>query len=277
MKKIALMVIVLTLFVTQYSFANPLGGVWSIEDGFVTLIYPDGDGTTNIGDEFLGYGYDDSWSFEGLIRSESFYGDFIDNNDGTAFVNHEIYRTGGTFQISGDKLWGQDEGTNYEISIQSYGFGTNYFQWSEDHWVRTNFIGSIYFWGKFIDKPFLFELTGDIILDFENSLPLTYIYPYDGEIFNAIISVTPEPAALQEMVEYLADDGTLNVGQAGALLATLSNVAKNYDRGNTEAAINNLNAFIKKVEAYIKGGIFEENEGVELIDQANTLINYLSL
>jgi hypothetical protein len=107
MKKIVLLVVIFILLIAQSSLSAPLTGQWNAGDGIVSLLYPEGDGTTNIGDEFVGS--NEFWSFDGLIRTEAaVMGDFINNGDGTATVDHENYRKGGTFRIYGDNLWDRD-------------------------------------------------------------------------------------------------------------------------------------------------------------------------
>jgi hypothetical protein len=192
MKKIVLLVVIFILLIAQSSLSAPLTGQWNAGDGIVSLLYPEGDGTTNIGDEFVGS--NEFWSFDGLIRTEAaVMGDFINNGDGTATVDHENYRKGGTFRIYGDNLWDQEDETIYEISIQSHAKGSTHLKWVENNWVRTRYIGTILLWGEFINKPYLFQLTGDLSFDHKNSVSGTYSYPYMGEITNAKITIAPLP------------------------------------------------------------------------------------
>lgn len=81
--------------------------------------------------------------------------------------------------------------------------------------------------------------------------------------------------SLEDQVQDLLGDGTLNRGQGRALLATLSAANRNLDRGNTQEACNILEAFINQVEAFMKAGIVQESEGQALISEAQNLIEQI--
>lgn len=76
-------------------------------------------------------------------------------------------------------------------------------------------------------------------------------------------------------VEALKDAGVLNKGQANALIKKLKSAKKSIDQENYNAAINKLNAFINQVNAYINGGILTEEQGYELIADAQAIIDIL--
>jgi hypothetical protein len=77
---------------------------------------------------------------------------------------------------------------------------------------------------------------------------------------------------LSGKVDELLTSGSLNSGQANALLSKLKTAETKLAEGNTNAALNILKAFINQVEEFILNGILSEAEGQPLIDQANDFI-----
>ena len=86
--------------------------------------------------------------------------------------------------------------------------------------------------------------------------------------------LTPQEAIawLQGEVQALVDAGVLNGGQGNALNSKLANAIKKLDEGQPHVAINNLNAFVKQVNAFINGRVLTAAEGQPLIDAANRII-----
>ena len=81
---------------------------------------------------------------------------------------------------------------------------------------------------------------------------------------------------LFDAIQFLVDDGTLNDGQGNALTSKLENVLAKLAKGNTNAAVNQLGAFINQVEDYIDEGILTTEQGNQLIDAATFLVELLS-
>jgi hypothetical protein len=81
-------------------------------------------------------------------------------------------------------------------------------------------------------------------------------------------------ALLMEDVVALGPDGTgtLNQGQANSLLVTLDVVLKKLENGQSHVALNNLWAFIDKVETFTADGVLTTVEGQPLIDLAEQII-----
>ncbi len=79
---------------------------------------------------------------------------------------------------------------------------------------------------------------------------------------------------LMEEVEALGPDGTgtLNQGQTNSLLVTLDVVLDKLESGQSHVALNNLRAFIDKVETFIADGVLTTAEGQPLIDAAEQII-----
>ncbi len=73
----------------------------------------------------------------------------------------------------------------------------------------------------------------------------------------------------------LVESGVLNLGQGCALIAKLD-AALTPDKGNEIAAMNQLQAFINQVNAFINAGILSPAEGQPLIDAAQAAIDELS-
>lgn len=75
-------------------------------------------------------------------------------------------------------------------------------------------------------------------------------------------------AAIGEDVEALVIAGSLSDGEANALTAKLDAAQRQWDRGNTTAAANVLEAFINQVEAMVGSGRLTADDAQLLIDAA---------
>ncbi len=87
----------------------------------------------------------------------------------------------------------------------------------------------------------------------------------------------------EEMIQKLIDDvlvlkadGFLHKGQANALISILNAALKSLEKGNFNAACNQLNAFINKVNALINSRRLSPEQGQDLIDSAQRIINALN-
>jgi hypothetical protein len=89
---------------------------------------------------------------------------------------------------------------------------------------------------------------------------------------------TPEEQLedLADMVQDLRNADALNRGQANALQSKLDGTAAAFERGNTRAAINKLEAFINAVNALVRSRRLEPQDGDNLIDAAQALIDSIS-
>ncbi|MFH0780169.1 MAG: LamG-like jellyroll fold domain-containing protein [Parcubacteria group bacterium] len=63
------------------------------------------------------------------------------------------------------------------------------------------------------------------------------------------------------VIQDMADEGTLNNGQGNSLNSKLENAIDKINEGNLNAACNQLNAFINQVNAFISGGICLIDDG----------------
>jgi probable HAF family extracellular repeat protein len=97
-------------------------------------------------------------------------------------------------------------------------------------------------------------------------------------LWNTLNPPTPaeQITALTSAVTTLATAGTVNQGQANALLAKLDAITRQLNKGNKTAAINLLQAFINQVHALVNAGIIPASAGQTLIDAAQKLITELS-
>ncbi len=93
-----------------------------------------------------------------------------------------------------------------------------------------------------------------------------------------VVVQTPKEAtgSLIDQVQALIDAGILNQGQGNGLIAKLQMAIQQLDKGNTNTAINQLQAFINEVNADISSGKLTPAQGQPLIDAANAIIAALS-
>src|SRR5262249_31349280 len=66
---------------------------------------------------------------------------------------------------------------------------------------------------------------------------------------------------LDEQIDDLVADGSLNKGQGNALTQKKENSLKKIEEGQINAAINELNAFVNQVQAFVKTGKLTASEG----------------
>jgi hypothetical protein len=92
----------------------------------------------------------------------------------------------------------------------------------------------------------------------------------------AVILARPATLAyLIGAVGGLVDQGELNGGQGNALTMKLEGALAALDDGRIRVAINNLDAFIHQVRAFVKAGVLSPGEGLALTEVAEALINQL--
>jgi uncharacterized repeat protein (TIGR03803 family) len=96
-----------------------------------------------------------------------------------------------------------------------------------------------------------------------------------GTVFKLVITSQTRIADLQNMVNSLVSAGTLNAGQGQSLLAILDAALAQINGENTAAAVQQLEAFIKHVQALVNGQVLTAEQGQALIDAANSTITAL--
>jgi len=83
---------------------------------------------------------------------------------------------------------------------------------------------------------------------------------------------------IQEMMDYvqaLVDGGILNEGQGNSLLSKLENVLEKLDKGQTNAALNQLGALINQLEDFVYEGLLTPVQAAQLIVSAEVIISAL--
>jgi hypothetical protein len=83
---------------------------------------------------------------------------------------------------------------------------------------------------------------------------------------------TEQTDLLIDDVQDLVVSGALNPGQGTALTSKLLNIRDKIERGQIEAALNQLGAFINQVEAFVSGGVLTPAEGAALIEAAEDIM-----
>ncbi len=80
---------------------------------------------------------------------------------------------------------------------------------------------------------------------------------------------------LEDQVNALEDDDSLNRGQARALKAKLRAAKRSVLRGKPKTAANQIGAFINQVQAFVSGGVLSAEEGEALLASAETTLESL--
>ena len=93
--------------------------------------------------------------------------------------------------------------------------------------------------------------------------------------FSLVIAPQDQIENLIDELHVLADEAGLNKGEANALVSKLDNALKSLEKENTQAACNQLGAFINQVNALINSGRFTQEQGQGLTDAAQSLIGEL--
>lgn len=92
-------------------------------------------------------------------------------------------------------------------------------------------------------------------------------------------SVTPLSTAesFREEVEELLAAGTLNRGQANALLKKLDNAVRQADRGQTDAALAQMEALDEQIQNFVDEGVLSATEGQLLVQSTASIRQELGL
>lgn len=90
-----------------------------------------------------------------------------------------------------------------------------------------------------------------------------------------VVSVANPLEVLIARVDELRLDAVLNNGNANALTVKLENATKSVSKGNTTAAINQINAFVNEVGAFRAARRLDDVQAAELISKAGEAIDLL--
>ncbi|HSG45607.1 MAG TPA: ExeM/NucH family extracellular endonuclease [Anaerolineales bacterium] len=99
---------------------------------------------------------------------------------------------------------------------------------------------------------------------------------HDPVIVGMELTTEAEIYELIDAVQKLLDDDVLNGGQANALTSKLENILDKLANGHTNAAANQLGAFINQVEAFVNGGTLTPEQGDAFIKAATLLVDALN-
>jgi len=100
------------------------------------------------------------------------------------------------------------------------------------------------------------------------------IYPGHGD---CKYPVKDDVQDIEDEINYLIDTNQfdINSGQAENLLYRLQHAAEKSDDDKIKPAINILESFINKINAYINSGAISQTNGDELIAGVQIIIDYL--
>ena len=124
-------------------------------------------------------------------------------------------------------------------------------------------------------KIILIGLLGLFIGACQNEDTLAPVIATEPEMISSLAKLGPETDYINELItiiQTMVDNGELDEGLGNSLLSKIDNVIDKIDRGNTNAASNQMNALINEVEALINNGTFSDEQGESLIDAANIIV-----
>jgi len=134
-------------------------------------------------------------------------------------------------------------------------------------------------WHNNTDEPDLIDYDTSFKKDAQDAIYAPDAYrssDHDPVIVGLELTTAAEVHELIEDVQELVDEGMLNHGQGNALISKLENVLAKLAKGNTNAAANQLDAFINQVEDFVSDGILTAEQGDPLIKSAVLLVEVLS-
>ena len=165
--------------ISTVALGAPMQGIWdgtstglgcAFGDGIVVVLDPENDGPT-VGDVAIardGPPTNSSWTYwgmNGMMRDSDVPGNLITNPDGTQTQEWTTYRSGGTFYINGENLWGHAPGTTYTASIEGYSQQTIYSHLEGAVRVFDKMDGENHYYGRFNEDPYLLEFTSNVYFD----------------------------------------------------------------------------------------------------------------
>jgi hypothetical protein len=175
MKKLSVFLFTMLFFaigISTVALGAPMEGTWTGDkfDGVTVVLDPENDGAT-VGDVAMGrdgLASDSSWTYwgmNGMLRYSDDPGSVITYPDGTQTQEWTTYRSGGTFYINGENLWGHATDTIYTASIEGYAQQTIYSHLQDGVRVLDYMDGVSHYYGRFNEDPFLLDFTANIYFD----------------------------------------------------------------------------------------------------------------
>ena len=133
-------------------------------------------------------------------------------------------------------------------------------------------------WHINADEPDLIDYDTSFKKDAQDAIyaPDAYRSSDHDPVIVGLMTTEAQIYELLDDVQKFVDDGTLNGGQANALTSKLENVLAKLAKGNSNAAANQLGAFINQVEDFVADGILTAEQGDALINAATFLVNALN-
>lgn len=124
-------------------------------------------------------------------------------------------------------------------------------------------------------QPFAASEVSEFIgVNFAGSNDVFYFDYGAGIAVGSLVVVSPAQR-IGELIDDVAALPELNRGQKRALTAKLENALRLLDQGKKRPAINMLGAFVNNVEALIRSGRLSPDDGQQLINDANAIIEIL--
>jgi hypothetical protein len=164
--------------ISGIALGAPMQGIWdgtstglgcAFSDGIMIVLDPENDGAT-IGDVAMardGLPSNSSWTYwgiNGMMRDSDVVGNVIDIS-GTQEQDYDTNRSGGTFYINGENLWGHAPNTIYTASIEGYSETTIYTHREGDVRVFDYLAGEIHYYGSFNEDPYFLDFRANLFCD----------------------------------------------------------------------------------------------------------------
>jgi hypothetical protein len=154
--------------------------------------------TFGVGDTSSGISNNTYLSWEDNIRTVQIPGVWVPNADGITAQRTMYSERIGSIKFSG-KIFDNLDSDIYTASILSKGTGHNYYELISNTWEFDYFQGTYTGTGHFLEDPFSYTITGDILLDEWVDLGNQFA-KIDGSLTNVRLIITadpvPEPATL---------------------------------------------------------------------------------
>ncbi len=177
------------------------------------------------------------------------------------FDTGAVYCWGGNF--NGQLGNGSSTDSHVAVPVNDLEFGYTALSSGQHHSCAINDGGGVWCWGA--------NYNGQLG---NPDAPIISYVPFCVLDFCFGPNLPPDRAIqsiIDNQIQPLIDSGTLNRGQGNALIAKLNAALEKLSQGNTNAAINLLQAFIHQVEGFGQGALSDQ-EGQALIDAAKQVI-----
>lgn len=93
-----------------------------------------------------------------------------------------------------------------------------------------------------------------------------------GEATAAVLSPSQAADVIADAIAALRDGGSLNGGQANAVLRKIQHAKERYEDGEVDDALQQLRVLLHQVETFGRTGVLTESESAELAFLINQLV-----